>query len=156
MRNSTLVCWLRMARKLGFFRIRPRIARDIFDFEDDTPLPRSRLRCFIFLSSFCFLIISLIWLRSNSSTNFSPDRAPLWSAYTFSGVCCSSCVPNLAISLFLTVTTGFPGSLIVDVVGLTLGMLEPGASTSYRPSEFFFERRLPCIFCQFQLYNPFL
>ena len=48
--------------------------------------------------------------------------------------------------LFLTVTTGFPGPLIVDVVGLTLRIFEPGASTSYRPSIFFFERRLPCIF----------
>ena len=55
-------------------------------------------------------------------------------------------VPNYAMSLFRTVTIGFPGSFIVDVVGLTFKILEPGARTSYKPSKFFFERRLLCIY----------
>ena len=65
---------------------------------------------------------------------------------SFNGVCRSNCVPNFAISLFLTVTSGFPGSLIVEVVGLTFRICEPGASTSYNPSKFFFDRRFPWIF----------
>ena len=58
--------------------------------------------------------------------HFAPDLAPLRPAYAFNGVCRSSCVPNLAISLFLTVTTGFPGSLMVEVVGLPFRIWEPG------------------------------
>ena len=135
-----------MARKLGIFGIRPRIALEILDFEDDTPLLGSRLRCFIYLSPFIFRVVSLMWLCMSSSTNFSPFRGPLRSAYNFNGVCFSCKVPNFTMSLCLTVTTGFPGSLVVDVVELTLRIFKPGASTSYRPSIFFFERRLLCIF----------
>ena len=71
---------------------------------------------------------------------------PPRSAYTFNGVCPACSVPNFAIPLFRTGKTGLPGSFIVDVVGLIFRICNPGASTSYKPSKVFLERRLPCIF----------
>ena len=47
------------------------------------------------------------------------------------------------MSLLWTVTITFPGSLIVDVVELTLIMLDPGASPAYNSTRFFFDRRFP-------------
>ena len=118
----------------------------MFDFVDETPLPGSCLRCFIFLSPLIFLINCLMWLWIFSSTNFLPTLGPRRSVYTINGVCLSYNVPNFAMSLFPTVTIGFPGSLIVDIVGFTFKIIKPGASTSCSPSKFFFERRLPCSF----------
>ena len=63
----------------------------------------------------------------------------------FKGVWRSCCVPNFAISLLRRVTIAFYGSLIVDVVGLAFKTCNPGASASYNPSRFFFERRFPCV-----------
>ena len=42
----------------------------------------------------------------------------------------SCTVPNLAMSLFFSVTMALPGSNIVDVFGLTLLVPETGARTS--------------------------
>ena len=52
---------------------------------------------------------------------------------------------NSAILLLRTVTLSFPGSFIVEFVGLSFKFFDPGAKTSYRPSKFFFDLRFPCI-----------
>ena len=110
------------------------------------PAARITLAMLHFPIPFCFLVNSLTWLWISSSTSFYPDLGSLRFAYAFNGVCCSSCVPNFAISLFLTVTTCFSRSLIVEVVGLIFRICEPESITSYNPSKFFFERRFPWIF----------
>ena len=53
-------------------------------------------------------------------------------------------MPNFAISLLPTVTLGLPGPLMVEVVGLTFSMLDPGANTSKRLSKFFLDILSPC------------
>ena len=50
----------------------------------------------------------------------------------------SARVPNFAMSEFLTRTSCLFGSLMTLVVGLTLQTVLAGASTSYKPSRFFF------------------
>ena len=89
---------------------------------------------------------SLIWLWIFSSKSFLATFGQRLSAYSFRGVCCSSCVPNLAKSPFKTVTVGFPGSLIDEVVGPTLAMMRLGASISCRSSKFFLYLPFPGIF----------
>ena len=43
-------------------------------------------------------------------------------------------------------TIGFTGIFIVEVVGLTFKIFNPEAGTLYRPSRFFLDGLLPCIF----------
>ena len=46
--------------------------------------------------------------------------SPRRLAYTISGLFCSSCVPDFAMSLSRTDTIDLPGSLMVEVVGPTI------------------------------------
>ena len=65
-RHSLIVVDFEWRGNLVFFRI----AREMLDLEDETPLPGSRLRCFIFLSPLNFRVNCLMWLWMCSSTNF--------------------------------------------------------------------------------------
>ena len=66
--------------------------------------------------------------------------------YLTGGGGCRSCmVPNLAITLFLTVSTAVRGSLMADVVGLTSWFF-PSRFFFNRFSRFFFDRFSSCIF----------
>ena len=49
------------------------IAREILQWEDETPLPESLLRCFIFSSPLSLRDYCLMWLCICSSTSFSQD-----------------------------------------------------------------------------------
>ena len=73
-----------------------------------------------------------------SSVVFSYGRGRLW-AYWQVSVLRSARVPNLAISLFRTWTSGTPGSLITVFVGDVLTTLLPGASVSQRPQRSLFD-----------------
>ena len=51
----------------------------------------------------------------------------------------SAGVPNFAMSLFLTLTSGTPGSLMTVVVGEVLTTVLPGANVSQSPCSSFFD-----------------
>ena len=119
-------CWFWSAENFGSLRMRTRL-------------------CFIFSSPFSFQVCSLIWLWIRSSTNFSQLRGPRRSWYTFWFVWLSFWVPIFAILLLRTVTIAFPGFFIVELLGLTFGICDPSASTSYNPSRFFFDMLFHCI-----------
>ena len=151
--------WCRMMHEEVSSRCSKRHSLPVVDFEERGGLVflgcalASRVRCCILkmrlhcpVHALIFRVNCLMWLWMCSSPNFSPIWGPRRLAETFNGVSLSRRVLNFAMALFRTVTIGFPGSLIVDDVGLTFKLFEPGARTSYRPSKFFFERRLPCIF----------
>ena len=70
---------IRESMEIGNFG-NAQMAREMFDLEDNTPLPGSRLRCFIFLSPLIFLVNCSIWLWICSSTNFLPVFGPRLSA----------------------------------------------------------------------------
>ena len=105
-----------------------------------------RAFCFTFLSPLISQVNSSPMLWIFSYTNFPLVVRPRQSAHPLSGVCRSSGVRNSAVSLLQTMTTEFPGSLIVEVARLTLITFDPGARTSYMPSKFFFDLRFPRIF----------
>ena len=46
----------------GISVMRTRIAREMFEREEDTPLPGYRLRCFILLSPFSLRVKCITWL----------------------------------------------------------------------------------------------
>ena len=124
-----------MAEKLGALKMRPCIARAFFDFEDNTLPPVSLfswLTCF-----FCGWPFQWLWIFS--STTFSLVLGPRRSAYTLSCVWCSSSVSKFAKSLLCTLTPNFPGSLMVNVIGLSFMLLDSVASFSYEPSRFIFD-----------------
>ena len=103
------------AKLSGTLGMRTRIARAMLDLFEDTPLPVSRLRCFIFRSPFCMRVHSLIWLSILASVVFSCVRGPQRFMYSVNLVFRSSRVPNFAISLLRTVTSIFPGSPMTEV-----------------------------------------
>ena len=74
-----------------------------------------------------------------SSVVLSCGSGLLW-AYCHSSVFRSGRVPNLAISLLRTLTSGTPGSLIAVVVGDVLTAVLLGASVSQSPLKSRFER----------------
>ena len=82
------------------------------------------------VSSF-FLLQVFVMLSNLFFVVFSYGRVLRW-AYCHSGVICSTFVPNLAISLFLTLTSGTPGSLITVAVGQVRVTIPPGARASHK------------------------
>ena len=58
---SVLRCFCR-AGKFGTLRIRNRIARELFELEEETPLLGSRLRCFVFMSPVSLCVYCFTWL----------------------------------------------------------------------------------------------
>ena len=60
----------------AFLVMRPCFARAILGRDDESPLPGSRCRCFIFLSPLIFLVCSLMRLCILSSSSFSLFRGP--------------------------------------------------------------------------------
>ena len=116
------------------------IERAILEQDDETPLPGSRRRHFIFLSPLSFIVCYLMWFCIRSSRSFSLFRGARLSAFTFNGVHLPCNVPKFAMSFFLTVTRALPGSLMLDVIGLTIKISDPGANTSESPSRVFLKR----------------
>ena len=121
--------------------------------DDDNPLPGSRLRYFIFLSPLSLRLNCLLCHCICSSIFFSHVWGPLLSAYAFSGVCLSCNIPNFAISLLRTVTICLPGSLMVEFLGLTFSIFDPGAKNLMEALQIFLRPTLSVNFAgQFELH----
>ena len=90
-------CGFPRARKLGSLGMRPRIARAMFDFDDETPLRGSRISCFNFLWPLILRANSSTWLWI-FSTSFLPngDRLNLeWRlSFKFCPKFCSIAIAN--------------------------------------------------------------
>ena len=72
-------CGARFAGTLGK---RNRIARAMLDRVDETPLAKSRWRCFILRSRFWIRVKSFVWHKIFASVEFSHLRGPRVSIYS--------------------------------------------------------------------------
>ena len=104
-----------MPEKFKIFEMQPRIARAMFDFEDDTRYP-VRVFLFDFLVTLRFAYESFYLTHDLFLHFFSGSGSATISVHTLYWSWCSSGVPNFSMSLLPTLTNDLLGSFIADVV----------------------------------------